>query len=194
MIQLLFGSDRNFDQVPDEVLPAGEGCPVCGSVFVEALEKHSLVYETTWVVGCYIGHRIELRQGCWPKSEPDSGFSAHDRLRGALEAVASVNVAYLKTRPDAMRPLYESGVRLARHDLLAESFSAIPAVQHRGFGDADDLAAWRVAELRQAGEQAEFRVVYKPSPYGGHVLTVQVRRADGTIEDPSEILKSLERS
>jgi len=54
----------------------------------------------------------------------------------------------------------------------------------RGGGDCEDLAAWRAAELRIAGEPA--RVVVVRSAPG--VLHAVVRRANGRIEDPSRRL------
>jgi len=60
-------------------------------------------------------------------------------------------------------------------------------VLSRGWGDCDDLAPYRVAELQEAGEKAKIRITWrrvgKRRTY--HVL---VRRADGRIEDPSRLL------
>jgi len=50
--------------------------------------------------------------------------------------------------------------------------------------NCDDIAPWRVAELRERfGEEATLRVTWKKFR-GRKVFHIQVRRADGTIEDP----------
>lgn len=66
---------------------------------------------------------------------------------------------------------------------MAEScerfLTALQLLEER-FGDCKDLACYRAAELRLAGEHATAFAV--PSSLGFHV---KVRRADGGIEDPS---------
>jgi hypothetical protein len=52
--------------------------------------------------------------------------------------------------------------------------------------NCDDLAPWRCAELREAGEPAKIRVQWKRDARTGQKLFhILVRRADGSIEDPS---------
>jgi hypothetical protein len=117
-------------------------------------------------------------------------------IRPILEALVVIDQLYLRTH--RCPPLYRSGVRYREeppnhaklgHEASAakvEDFSAIPAILERGWGDCDDLSPWRVAELREAGEPARIRIQWKRHPETGqkfyHVL---VRRADGSIEDPS---------
>lgn len=88
--------------------------------------------------------------------------------------------------------LYEAGVRYKREPPGREDFKAVPAILRDGHADCEDLAAWRVAELLESGENA--RVVIKkweiPTGrdrpfYQYHILC---RRADGRLEDPSAIL------
>jgi hypothetical protein len=73
----------------------------------------------------------------------------------------------------------------------------MPEVRRRGGGDSEDLAAWRAAELRVHGVDAEPVVGWQwappsgsgRSPQGGRwVIHAAVRHPDGRIEDPSEIL------
>lgn len=129
-----------------------------------------------------------------------SRWLKHSRMLGivikpVLEALVTVDQLYLRTHH--VPPLYRSGVRYQEEPLnqaklgsgpvqRIEDFSSIPAVLERGHGDCDDLAPWRCAELREAGEPAKIRVQWKKHPITGQKLFhIVVRRADGSIEDPS---------
>lgn len=78
-------------------------------------------------------------------------------------------------------PLYESGVRYQRD--AREAFDTLPHVLERGFGDCEDLATWRAAEIPDA------RAVPVPVSTGWHVV---VQLPDGSIEDPSAALGMLD--
>lgn len=132
-----------------------------------------------------------------PRS-PDRGSIACAILAYAhdLEDVqAVIDAATILARHQVERgrvpPLYSSGVRYRR-----EQHATLPGVERvqspeetnaMGFGDCDDLAPWRAAELQTQGEPARALVVESPR-IGYHVV---VRRADGTIEDPSARLGML---
>lgn len=110
----------------------------------------------------------------------------------ALGMLIAANRLYLRTHPDAP-PLYESGVRYLRDAEQAtqkspdaELWLTIPDAIAYGGADCKVLAAWRVAELVEAGEDATPLVV-PPRP-GGHTWHVTVQRGDGSEEDPSKIL------
>jgi hypothetical protein len=105
----------------------------------------------------------------------------------ALDASTAWNIEALKAQP--LPPLYSSGVRYAREPLcrseggaehMCEEFVTAHEVYRRGVGDCDDLGPLRAAELRLQGENAQ--AIARPSAAGWHVV---VRRADGSIEDPS---------
>lgn len=52
--------------------------------------------------------------------------------------------------------------------------------------NCDDLAPWRCAELRNAGEHAKIRITWREHPLTGQkVFHVVVRRENGEVEDPS---------
>lgn len=113
--------------------------------------------------------------------------------RFVLYGLVELNVLYIKARRaqrNPVPPLYKSGVRYQNEpDNGEEEFADIPTVLQRGWGDCDDLAPWRVAELRAAGEVgASLRLTWKLLPNGRKLFHVLVRRADGSIEDPSAIL------
>lgn len=110
-------------------------------------------------------------------------------IREALEAVITANRLYLRLHD--VPALYESGVRYEEEPAGQpyEDFAAIPVVISRGEGDCDDLVCWRIAELRNAGENAKVRLKWAYDPLrGARMYHVLVRRANGQVEDPSKRL------
>jgi hypothetical protein len=108
-------------------------------------------------------------------------------LQHALDALTAWNIAARQENP--LPPLYASGVRYEREPLCrtvqgavhtCEEFVTAHEVVRRGWGDCDDLAPYLASDLRLQGELAH--AIARPSPAGWHVV---VRRADGSIEDPS---------
>jgi len=113
-------------------------------------------------------------------------------IKPILEALVKVNQQYLRTHD--VPPLYESGVRYEEEPKgTTEEFAAIPVIITRGWGDCDDLAPWRVAELRELGERAKLRVQWKRQRNGQKLYHIVVRRQDGSIEDPSAMLGMYDR-
>lgn len=76
-------------------------------------------------------------------------------MRALLEALVAANTKYLVERGSKMKSFdywtKEGGVHYREHksELL---WLDIPSIIAHGFGDAKDLACWRVAELRLKGE------------------------------------------
>lgn len=116
-------------------------------------------------------------------------------IKHVLEMNTELNQAYIQFH--RVPYLYASGVRYQEEPLNLltmggkpfeniEDFALIPAVIERGWGDCDDLAPWRCAELRNAGEHAKIRIEWKTHPVTRQrVYHVLVRRENGDIEDPS---------
>ena len=107
-------------------------------------------------------------------------------IKPVLEALVRVDQLYLLTHQ--VPPIYESGVRY--HDEpkdQIEEFAAIPLILQRGWGDCDDLAPWRVAELQNAGVKAKLRIQWKRYE-SGKLYHIVVRMPDRSIEDPSRLL------
>ena len=114
-------------------------------------------------------------------------------IKALLDAQVLVDSLYLSLHK--VPPLYRSGVRYQNEPkkwiiqgapISIEEFACIPVIIQRGFGDCDDLAPWRCAELRRAGEKAKIRITWKTNPVqGGKLFHIVVRRENGTIEDPS---------
>lgn len=98
----------------------------------------------------------------------------------ALEALVNINRIIL--RRNKLPPLYKSGVRYERED--TEIWRDASIVFDEKFGDCEDLAAWRVAELRNNGKRASCYLTYRNLD-GMIIYHVRVLRANGKIEDPS---------
>lgn len=116
-------------------------------------------------------------------------FAILDHL---LEALTMANVAYLLTYPRTPL-LYESGVRYEEEPDGRDEWQDIPDTLARRTGDCEDLACWRVAELRVAGGIGATRAISvsdMPDRSGKLVKTfhICVLRTNGTIEDPSRRL------
>lgn len=103
-----------------------------------------------------------------------------------LQALADLHVALAvrDLRANPQRPLYRAGVRYRRESVGAEVWQLPSETARLGYGDCEDLAAWRVAELRLQGEPARI-LIKQVRPKLWHVL---VMRSDGKIEDPSRKL------
>ena len=116
-------------------------------------------------------------------------------LQWLLEALVNCNRAYLRRYPQCPS-LYASGVRYAR-ERGTEDWSGIRCMLKTMRGDCEDLASWRVAELRErTGEPArpylKFRRVNGFWHY--HIQVMRYEKVGGVwlpkreIEDPSRIL------
>ena len=112
-------------------------------------------------------------------------------IKPLCEALVRINTLFLLAHPETP-PLYQSGVRYQNEPKgqTFEEFAPIPTLLERKWGDCDDLAPWRVAELRvRHKEKARIRVQWKRiGPNKEKLFHIVVRRADGTIEDPCRIL------
>lgn len=110
-----------------------------------------------------------------------------------LEALVMANVAYLLDHPETPR-LYQAGVRYVPEPDGRDEWQDIADTIERRNGDCEDLACWRIAELRvRDGERSArsyITVAPLPDSQGRLVTTyhIQVRRADGRVEDPSRLL------
>lgn len=110
-------------------------------------------------------------------------------IREALEAVVVIDQLYLRLHN--VPSIYESGIRYEEEPVGQpyEDFAAVPVILARGWGDCDDLVCWRIAELRNAGENAKVRLKWEfDALRGARMYHVLVRRANGQVEDPSKRL------
>lgn len=114
--------------------------------------------------------------------------STQRSLDALLSALLSLDLLFLETNPGTPS-LYRSGVRYRREGTvegMEERWDTIPQCLERGWGDCEDLSAWRAAELIVSGEDPSSRPeIYHVRPGLWHV---RVRRGDGSLEDPSRVL------
>ena len=115
-----------------------------------------------------------------------------DRSRLAVPALmmglVMANRVWLAKYPKTPA-LYASPV-LYRAEVNTENWSDIPTILGRGWGDCEDLACWRVAELRHQGIAALPYITWraKEGQIGGTIYHALCKWPDGRIEDPSRAL------
>jgi hypothetical protein len=112
---------------------------------------------------------------------------SEDILKHLLEVIVAANMEYLRCNPHTPS-VYRAGVSYCREPRGTEYFQSIPSIMLTGCADCEDLSAWRVAELRFHGEPAKFAIYKREKKSGFLLYHIQVRRADGRIEDPSKAL------
>ncbi len=103
----------------------------------------------------------------------------------AIEGLTRIDERILSSGVGAkIPPIYQSGVRYKREP--QDVWRHVGDVLKSGWGDCEDLSAWRAAELRVSGEDPKAHVaVYQSGPRRYHAI---VARGDGSTEDPSRRL------
>lgn len=114
-----------------------------------------------------------------------------DRSRRAMTwlmfGLIQANVQWLEAHPETPR-LLTSKVRY-RPEYGTEIWQDIPTTLRQGYGDCEDLAMWRCAELIAQGIGAMPYITWRTSPGAGNTIYhALVRWPDGKIEDPSRAL------
>lgn len=114
---------------------------------------------------------------------------SHRSLGRMLELLVWCNVDWLWSTqgraPSLYRAVRQGAARYIPEQMGQEEWLAIPWILARGGADCEDLCAWRVAELRMAGEHGA-RCIWSTEESPGKLLIhIRVRRGDGSIEDPS---------
>jgi len=127
-------------------------------------------------------------------NSPQSERFSQAALTGGVVGLMLENIAWLKVYPQTPL-LYQSGViykpekrRVNRDGTVieyGEDWQTIPYVLYNGFGDCEDLGAWRAAELRVRGIKALPDIKVRHLPDGAWRAHVRVRLPNGRIEDPS---------
>ena len=108
-------------------------------------------------------------------------------LRALLHALFTIDRLWLRSNPKTPR-LYSSGVFYRAEPIGEERWRDIPSVLREGWGDCEDLACWRAAELvEREGIAAQPSYTWRRRP-GISIYHIVVRHANGTIEDPSRRL------
>lgn len=113
----------------------------------------------------------------------DRGLS-HATMYVWLEALVKTDELILKAFPN-IPLLYRSGVVYQEEPRGQDDWQDCLTVMQQGWGDCEDLACWRVAELRvRYGVKAEAEFFWKETHRTLDFHTV-VRLPNGKIEDPS---------
>lgn len=118
--------------------------------------------------------------------------------RGVLFGVVVLNVLLMRDARKRGTPypkLYKSGVRFAPEPNQGkwEDFATCQKVIERRWGDCDDLVAYRVAELRESGEdpKANIKIYWRDVPNmqmvraireRGHTIKLHPRKLTDTTE------------
>ena len=116
---------------------------------------------------------------------------SRESIRAALEGLCALNFQVMRQANElggGFPPLYDSGIvyRKERHGY--EDWQNAIELLRAGRGDCEELAGYRVGELRCEGEPALPYIDITPRG-SFHAL---VERASGELEDPSRILLAME--
>ena len=107
----------------------------------------------------------------------------------AIEGLSGLNQHLIRSGGFDYPSIYQSGIRYRREK--KDTWRPITEVYKTGVGDCEDLAAARVAVLReQHGEKGARVGVYRTGPKRYHAIVV---RADGSREDPSRALGMIKK-
>lgn len=127
---------------------------------------------------------------------------SHRMLRAMLNTLTACNVYFLRDNP-AFPGIYESGIRYDEEPIGQEDWCDAPTVLQQGWGDCEDLACWRSAEMIVQGERAAARSPNAPiirslpifkwrrlNPHTTlyHILCMHEIDGQRVIEDPSRKL------
>lgn len=107
---------------------------------------------------------------------------SRQNLLWLMEALVQVNMGWIKNYPTSA--LYKSGVVYVP-EVKTEVWQDIPTIVKNRSGDCEDLACWRVAELRTAGINARPYIKWRRNSEGGYTYHALVWLPGGKIEDPS---------
>jgi hypothetical protein len=117
----------------------------------------------------------------------DSRVRSEQALRVLLDALFTIDRQWLRSNPNAPR-IYSSGVFYRAEPIGEERWRDIPSVLREGWGDCEDLACWRAAELvEREGIAARPSYRWRRRP-GISIYHIVVRLPNGRIEDPSRKL------
>lgn len=128
-----------------------------------------------------MGFVLVTRVGCATRDPRVLGILAMFFLR-AVVASNRVLIREAKRRGKKFPLLYKSGVEYQREPWTDhEEFADMATVLRRGWGDCDDLAAWRAAELQEMGEEADVHIYWRPRNRKTGQLTMHVEVRRGSV-------------
>ena len=101
-----------------------------------------------------------------------------------MEALVQTNISWLVANPNTPS-IYNTEVVYKFEPGEIDYWMDIPTIMKDGGADCEDLACWRVAELRYAGVNARPYIRWKKRPNGSYMYHALVWWPGGRIEDPS---------
>lgn len=104
-----------------------------------------------------------------------------DALEHALEGLVALDAFIIRDKQ--LPPLMQTGARYRPEK--GELWRNCLQVIKDGWGDCEDLSAYRAAELRVYNSEPARLILIKTGP---RLLHAVVQRANGEIEDPSKLL------
>jgi hypothetical protein len=105
-------------------------------------------------------------------------------IKDMMEALCKVNIRYLQMYGERVPDIYKSGVVYDVED-GTEEWLTIPYIMAAKWGDCEDLACWRAAELvvrHRVNAKPDVRARRINGVWRAHAI---VRLPDGSTEDPS---------
>jgi hypothetical protein len=115
------------------------------------------------------------------------GAARIDLIRMLVKVLIVADRLHLQAHPTTPK-LYAAGIRYLREGPDSENYQNIPRTLELKTGDCEDLAAWRIAELQEEGEDVHLVIREYDEPQDETDYHLLVGRADGSVEDPSAIL------
>ncbi len=102
-------------------------------------------------------------------------------------ALIEINISFLESNPRT--PLiYRSGVRYHFDRDAPDPWQDIPSTIAKGWGDCEDFACWRIAELRHHGNVNARPLLRWRKEGDKYIYHALLRLPDGRTEDPSVAL------
>lgn len=130
---------------------------------------------------------IKFQLTCFDENQGIGRNGLQRVINAMCAALVEADVVWLTAHPEAPS-LYESGVRYVEEPPREEWFADVPTVLKRGYGDCDDLASWRAAELIvRHGVEASVFTQRQVDRDGSTLYHVLVQSPLG-VEDPSSAL------
>lgn len=106
-------------------------------------------------------------------------------IEALVEALARIDLEWMREHPGQVPALYGSGVRYRDHVARFDEWADLLVARARGWAKCEAAAAWRLAELWAAGVPARAMVRYQGGRATFHAL---VAVPGGESEDPSRAL------
>jgi hypothetical protein len=115
---------------------------------------------------------------------PDDRSRSQKAVLWLMEALVQINLTWLQKHPETPS-IYDSGVIYKLIPGVIDYWMDIPTIVRDGGGDCEDLACWRVAELRNIGVNARPYIRWKKKTESSYLYHALVWWPGGRIEDPS---------